>query len=205
MQPFFVRHPVYVLRKAQRIDAMNHFKQRQCMANFVFLKMPHEMPSQIRGQLRNFCARFLDPAFAEQSLPRFNRLARFLGWVCLRYGDELDIFHDPTSFCSRVRDLLAHALEILRDRIHYRGARRSECLLFLYVDVCHKQRHNEQRLLCGYRASQSSSPKFHRPKCGNGEDVTDHMCSANASVSRGRERRLEKVTHLFQAARVCSG
>src|SRR5207302_6871494 len=56
-----------------------------------------------------------------------------------------------------------------------------------------------QRLLCRRCALQSSSPKFHRPKCGNGEDIADHMCGADASVGRGRERRLEKITRLFQA------
>ncbi len=30
------------------------------------------------------------------------------------------------------------------------------------------------------------------------------MCGADASVGRGRERRLEKITRLFQARGVCS-
>src|SRR6266702_493468 len=47
MQSFLFRDSVDVLRKLDRIDAVNHFEQRQRMTNFVFLKMTNEVPAQV--------------------------------------------------------------------------------------------------------------------------------------------------------------
>ena len=74
----------------------------------------------------------------------------------------------------------------------------------MFTSVLGTSTAKQQRLLCWRCALQSSSPKFHRPKCRNGEDIAGHMCGADASVGRGRERRLEKITRLFQAGGVCS-
>ena len=93
MQSLFFRDPVHFLRQRKRIDAVNHFEQRQGVPDLVFLEMSDEMPAQIRRQLRNFGAGFLNAAFAEQSLPGFNRLAHFLGWMRLRDRDQLNVIN----------------------------------------------------------------------------------------------------------------
>jgi len=113
MQSFLLCDSVYLLRERERINAMDHFEQRQRLPDFVFLKMPHEMPPQIRRQLRNFGSCFLDAAFTEQSLPSLNRLAHFLRWMRFRDREKLDLFGGATSFRCRLRDLLPNALEVL--------------------------------------------------------------------------------------------
>jgi hypothetical protein len=113
MQSFLLRNSVYLFRERERINAMDHFEQRQRVPDFVFLEMPHEMPPQIRRQVRNFGSCFLDAAFTEQSLPSLNRLAHFLGWMSFRDRDKLDRFGGAPSFRCRLRDLLANALEVL--------------------------------------------------------------------------------------------
>ena len=59
-------------------------------------------------------------------------------------------------------------------------------------------------LLCGRCALQPSPTEFHRPKCGNGEDITGHVRSPDASVSCRRKRRLEKVARFLDVAGVCA-
>ena len=91
MHPLLFCDAVYVLRETERIDAVNHFKQWQCMPDFVLLKMSYEMPAQIRGQLGNFRSRFLNAAFTEESLPGFNCLAHFLSRMRLGDRDQLNV------------------------------------------------------------------------------------------------------------------
>src|SRR5207248_5565060 len=100
------------------------------MPDLVFLEMANEVPTQVRRQQRNFCTCLLHPTFTEQILSGFNRLAHFLGRVCLRNRDELDVFYGTTSFHSRLRDLLAHMLEILRDRIHCEASAAADAYYF---------------------------------------------------------------------------
>src|SRR5437016_8652328 len=65
MQSFFLRDSINVLRERERIDAVNHFEQRQRVPDFIFLKMPNKMPVQVRWQVRNFYPRFLHSTFSE--------------------------------------------------------------------------------------------------------------------------------------------
>ena len=97
---------------------MNQLKQRQRMSNFVFLKMSDKMPPDRRGKLRNFHARFLHPAFAEQSLPRLNRFPHFLGRMRLRNCDKLDPSHVATRIRRHPCNLLAHTRQIFRNLSH---------------------------------------------------------------------------------------
>src|SRR2546422_10439090 len=85
--------------------------------------MSDEMPPQIRRQLREFNSRFLNTTLAEQSLPSFNRLAHFVGWMCLRDPDELNLVRSASNLRRRSRDLLAHSLEIFNDRSHRKNCR----------------------------------------------------------------------------------
>src|SRR5215470_13016865 len=82
--------------------------------------MTDKMPADLRRQLRNFCARFLNAAFTEQNLPGFNRLSHFVGGMRLRDRDQLNFICRSARFLRRARDLLAHTTEIFRDRTHYR-------------------------------------------------------------------------------------
>src|SRR5215469_3499812 len=82
--------------------------------------MTDKMPADVRWQLRNFCARFLNAAFTEQSLPGFNRLSHFVGGMRLRDRDQLNVISRSARFRRRARDLIAHTTEILSDRTHYR-------------------------------------------------------------------------------------
>src|SRR6267143_1791815 len=91
------------------------------MPDFVLLKMSNEMPAQIRRQFRDFRSRFLNTTLAEQSLPSLDRLAYFLSRMRLCDGDKLNAPRSASNLRCRPRDLLAHPLEILRDRIHCRG------------------------------------------------------------------------------------
>src|SRR5436305_7742010 len=58
-----------------------------------------------------------------------------------------------------------------------------------------------QRLLCRRCALQSSSPKFHRPKCGNGEDIAGDVGGLDAPKRGGRKSRLEQIAHLLRGSR----
>src|SRR5437016_1308303 len=93
------------------------------MPDFVLLKMSNEMPAQIRRQLRDFRSRFLNTTLAEQSLPSLDRLAHFVGWMCLRDRDELNFARSASNLRRRSRDLLAHARKIFRDRSHRKNCR----------------------------------------------------------------------------------
>src|SRR5438477_7540126 len=100
------------------------------MPDLVFLEMANEVPAQVRWQQRNFCTCLLHPTFTEQILSGFNRLAHFLGRVCLRNRDELDVFHGPTSFHGRLRDPLAHVLEIVGYRTHLGASTAADAYYF---------------------------------------------------------------------------
>jgi hypothetical protein len=118
MHPLLFCDAVYVLRETERIDAVNHFKQWQCVPDFVLLKMSYEMPAQIRGQLGNFRSGFLNTTFTEETLPGFNRLAHFLSRM--RFGDrnQFNVISRSARFRRRACDLLANALETFGDRTH---------------------------------------------------------------------------------------
>jgi hypothetical protein len=80
--------------------------------------MSYEMPVQVRWQLWNFRARFLDPAFAKKCLPGLDCLAYLLGWVRFRDRHELNVIYWAISFCGCLRDLVANALKIFGNRGH---------------------------------------------------------------------------------------
>src|SRR6266516_4475956 len=100
------------------------------MPDLVFLEMTNEVPAQVRRQQRNFCTCLLHPTFTEQSLSGFNRFTDSFGVVSFGNRHQLDVFHGPTSFHSRLRDLLAHVLEILRDRIHCEASAAADAYYF---------------------------------------------------------------------------
>ena len=81
MKSIFLRDAIDLAREIERIDAVEKFEERQRVTNFVFLEMPHEMPAQVRRQLRNLGARFLHAAFTENLLPAFMSRAHFFGVV----------------------------------------------------------------------------------------------------------------------------
>jgi len=94
------------------------FEERQGVSNFVPLQSPDEMPPRGGGQQRNFRARFLDPAFAEQLLARIKREAHLLGLVRFGNGHEFDLFERAAGLLRSFRDLCPDALEISRDVFH---------------------------------------------------------------------------------------
>src|SRR5439155_9025443 len=63
-------------------------------------------------------------------LPSLDRIAYFLGSMGLCDGDELNVARSASNLRRRPRDLLAHPLEILSDRIHCRGVRRGDAYYF---------------------------------------------------------------------------
>ena len=80
--------------------------------------MPDKMPVDVRRQLRNLGARFLNAAFTEQSLPGFDRLLHFLSWMRLGDGDQLNVISRSARFRRGPGDLRPDALQIFRDRTH---------------------------------------------------------------------------------------
>ena len=54
-------------------------------------------------------------------------------------------------------------------------------------------------------ALQSSPPKFHRAKCGDGKQVADDVSGFHASKSGGRKSRLEQIAHLLGGSSGGSG
>src|SRR5437660_12349137 len=102
-------------------------------------------------------------------------------------------FAAARAICSRTRSIFSEIEFIVEAATFFRWTP-IICLLRCLAQAPLQQ----QRLLCRRCALQSSSPKFHRPKCGNGEDIAGHMCGAHASVGRGRDRGHEKITRQLQ-------
>ena len=61
----------------------------------------------------------------------------------------------------------------------------------------HHHEARPRRLLRGRCAFQSSSPKFHRPKRGDGKQVAGDVSDFDASESGGRKSRFQQIAHLL--------
>jgi hypothetical protein len=116
MRSFFFRDPIHLPRKIGIVDAVEELEERERVPDLVLLEMTDEVPAQVYRQFRNFDARFLHSAFAEQRLASVISGAHLFGVVRFRDRYKFDLIQWTSAFLGRFRDLRLNALQIFGNR-----------------------------------------------------------------------------------------
>src|SRR5438045_1965387 len=102
------------------MDAVERFEERQGVPDLIALQSTDEMPARRRRKQRDFRARFLDAALAEELLTGIERGPDLFGVVGFGNRDQLDVVGRTRALVRRLADPRPDALEVLGDVLHVR-------------------------------------------------------------------------------------
>ena len=99
---------------------MEQLKRTQCLADFVFLQMPDEMPVTRRRECVDFWQRLLDTAFAKKRLTRVESLSHHVGQMELGHRHERDVLFVSPRPVRGGGDAAENSFQTDFDRTHTR-------------------------------------------------------------------------------------